>query len=160
MHVCLHVCPSACLLLYCLPFSTALLLTASYLTNSVLLSSPPPSQVVSGLSELQTADYAFVGALSTTLITLLGEGTSVSDVTLSSHGRRLLANQHMRYIITETNGMTAEDITEALQDAMDSGDFFAAFSANAGVLMNDVTNLQTVDLAPNDAPTQSPKKGF
>ena len=156
----MSVFPSASVLFLCLPVSTALLLTACHLTDSVLVPSPPPSQVVSGLSELQTADYSFVGALSATLVTLLGEGTSVSDVTLSSHGRRLLANQHMRYIITETNGMTAEDITEALQDAMDSGNFFAAFSANAGVLMDDVTNLQTVDLAPNDAPTQSPKKGF
>ena len=117
------------------------------------------SQTLSGLAEGQTADDSFVRALSITLVTLLGEGTTVSDVTLSSFGRRLLANQNLKYTITATNGMTAEDVTDTLQDAMDSGDFLALFSGNAGVLMNDVSNLQTVDLAPNDAPTPSPKKG-
>jgi hypothetical protein len=71
-----------------------------------------------------------------------------------------LANQNLKYTITETNGMTAEDITDTLQDAMDSGNFVALFSSNAGVLMNDVDNLQTVDLnAASDAPTPSPKRG-
>jgi hypothetical protein len=55
--------------------------------------------------------------------------------------------------------MNAEDITDTLQDAMDRGDFLVLFSANAGVSIDDVNNLQTVDLSPNDAPTPSPKKG-
>jgi hypothetical protein len=124
-----------------------------------ILTSPLPSQTLSGLAEGQTADDSFVGALSDTLVTLLGEGTTVSDITLSSFGRRLLANQNLKYTITETNGMTAEDITDILQDAMDSGDFLTLFSSNAGALMNDVNNLQTVDLTPHDAPTPSLKKG-
>jgi hypothetical protein len=124
-----------------------------------LLTSALPTQTLSGLAEGQTADDSFVGALSSTLVTLLGEGTTVTEVTLSSFGRRLLANQNLKYTITETNGMNAEDITDTLQDAMDGGDFLVLFSANAGVSIDDVSNLQTVDLSPHDAPTPSPKKG-
>ena len=94
-----------------------------------------------------------------TVFDILGEGTTVTDVTLSHYGRRLLANQNLMYTITQTNGMTTQDIVEALQEATDSGDFFAAFSARAGVLMTDVSNLQTVDVTPTAAPTSSPKSG-
>jgi hypothetical protein len=128
-----------------------------YLT--LVLISRLHSQTLTGLAEGQTVDVSFLVALSHTLVTLLGEGTTVSDVTLSSFGRRLLANQNLKYTITATNGMTAEDITDTLQDAMDSGDFLALFNANAGLSMDDVSNLQTVDLTTTDAPTPSPKKG-
>jgi hypothetical protein len=125
----------------------------------LVLTSRLHSQTLTGLAEGQTADVSFLVALSHTLVTLLGEGTTVSDVTLSSFGRRLLANQNLKYTITATNGMTAEDIIDTLQDAMDSGDFLALFNANAGLSMDDVSNLQTVDLTTTDAPTPSPKKG-
>jgi hypothetical protein len=55
--------------------------------------------------------------------------------------------------------MTSSDVVDTLQDATDSGVFYVAFSANAGVLMDDVTNLQTVDVTPTAAPTSSPKTG-
>jgi hypothetical protein len=128
-----------------------------YLT--LLVTFPLPLQSVSGLCTLQTADDAFVAALTETLVDLLGEGTAVSDVTLSHPGRRLLANQHLKYTITETNGMTTQDIIDVLQDATDSGDFFVAFSANAGVAMTGVKHLQTVDVTPTAAPTSGPKTG-
>jgi hypothetical protein len=130
---------------------------SAYLT--LLTTSPQQSQTVSGLCPLQTADDAFVAALTDTVVALLGEGTSVSDVTLSKHGRRLLANQALKYTITQTNGMTTGDVVDTLQDATDSGVFYVAFSANAGVLMDDVSNLQTVDVTPTAAPTPSPKTG-
>ena len=94
-----------------------------------------------------------------TVFDLLGEGTAVTDVSLSRFGRRLLANQHLKYTITQTNGMTTEDIIDVLQEATDSGDFFKAFSARAGVLMTGVKNLQTMDVTPTAAPTSSPKSG-
>jgi hypothetical protein len=55
--------------------------------------------------------------------------------------------------------MTTGDVVDTLQDATDSGVFYVAFSANAGVLMDDVSNLQTVDVTPTAAPTPSPKTG-
>jgi hypothetical protein len=55
--------------------------------------------------------------------------------------------------------MTTEDIVDVLQEATDSGEFFKAFSARAGVLMTGVKNLQTMDVTPTAAPTSSPKSG-
>ena len=131
--------------------------------------SPPPQtsisaslnilQTLSGLSPLQTADDSFVAAVTDTVVALLGDDITVTGVTLSKHGRRLLANMNLMYTVTATNGMTAQDIIDALQDAMDSGDFLALLSAVAGVLMNDVSNLEAVDISPTSAPIRSIKSG-
>jgi hypothetical protein len=102
------------------------------------------------------SETSIADAVEDSLLGILGEGSEITDITLSKHGRRLLSMVGLTYTVTNINGMTAKVVIQMLQDSMDNGNFASALSSNSGVTVEGVSNLQTVNVSPTSAPTNPP----
>lgn len=117
---------------------------------------PFHDQTVTSHNAITSANETFIAAVDEAVVELLGGKTTVTDITLSKHGRRLLSSVNLIYTVSVANGMNSGDIAKALKDSMDSGEFASTLSLISGLAIDSVTDLRTIDLSPTTAPTDTP----
>ena len=115
---------------------------------------------LAGIAVQETTDAAFTKAVANTVISVIGvPDATVTDITTTSSGRRLLSSVVLSYTVSVAKDMTPEQLIASLQTSLSSGDFLTTLSKKSGLTIDDATNLQTVDLshAETPAPTTAGK---
>ena len=126
-------------------------------TTAAKASTIRATQTLTGIEIWQTTDSDFTDAVTGSVISVLGvPDASVTDITTTASGRRLLSGVTLAYTVSVAEGMTPEQVIASLQTSVSSGEFLTTLSDNSGVSIDEVTNLQTVDLSRPVAPAAAP----
>ena len=112
---------------------------------------------LAGIAVQQTTDADFTKAVADTVISVIGvPDASVTDVTTTSSGRRLLSSVVLSYTVSVAKDMTPEQLIASLQTSLSSGEFLTTLSTKSGLTIDDATNLQTVNLSHTETPGPAP----
>ena len=112
---------------------------------------------LAGIAVQETRGADFTKSVVDTVISVLGvPDASVTDITTTSSGRRLLSSVTLSYTVSVAKDMTPEQLIASLQTSVSDGEFLTTFSRKSGLTIDEVTNLQTVDLSVTESAAPAP----